>query len=775
MVWFVSSLLVVVFFIVNAAQNVNSSGSKIPLNILVMVNWPDARNKSITGWDDGLDLLTGGRVAVNEINERNSTLKDYELKMIVTAHEPCAFTEGKESIANLVYYGTNPTTKVAAILGLYCSSSTRFLSGIAGSPGFDLIQLSASNSPIFNQEPFPRLWRFLQSADTYGHMMIQLMEKYGWTDISLVQDLRSDFYVGIASSFLDAVEKDSSINLVYHGGFVETNFIDNTLREIQVSKARIIFLTATETQVVALICKAYERGMKFPNYVWVVADYRYRNLAEVETACDDFFYAAYGSIFFYFVLQSDDHIVIESANISYAQYSQEYDDELEQVKIDYSDVIERTNDDVTGDKEYGGILYDQVWAFALAVNSALPELKAKNISIENYGFGQPDVTDILEDHLRKVKFQGASVYISFTNNISNEVRSRTSVYQATTDSSDDQDNFVGYCGNNDDNIFTCDDVNFTEYNFSDKIDYFTIKFPIGWGVAIIVVICLIVCGITFIFSLVIWYRTKPEVKATSPILSSIMFCGSYLICFAGLLHTVEVTFDMSKLSYTILCNFEAVLAVNGCNLIFVTLFIKLFRIFRIFSNHRLSHLGWIYNNYSLLIIVLIICLLPDIILIIMVGYDPLVQQSRDIYRYESGVSRYDVQRFCYSDQFSTMWIMIVFSYLAIFMVCVLVLSISTRKIQNENFKDTKKVNVFLFLTVLSFSLPVPCSVILLQQDDYYLLGNAISILGLITFAILSQVMLFMPKVLPIFFGFGFQDKWRKSSIARSLKKNTFLF
>ena len=54
-----------------------------------------------------------------------------------------------------------------------------------------------------------------------------------------------------------------------------------------------------------------------------------------------------------------------------------------------------------------------MWTFALALNKSLPELEANNISIQDYGFGQPKVTKILEDQLSKISFRGASGHVKF--------------------------------------------------------------------------------------------------------------------------------------------------------------------------------------------------------------------------------------------------------------------------------------------------------------------------------------------------------------------------
>ena len=59
-----------------------------------------------------------------------------------------------------------------------CSSHTAALSPVAGHNGFDLIQLSIANSPLFktSSSSFSHLWRFLGSDTDYADTALALMD-----------------------------------------------------------------------------------------------------------------------------------------------------------------------------------------------------------------------------------------------------------------------------------------------------------------------------------------------------------------------------------------------------------------------------------------------------------------------------------------------------------------------------------------------------------------------------------------------------------------------
>ena len=390
--------------------------NEVVINYLLLVPWPDVSNRIHAAWDAGFDLLTGARVAVQEINQRTDLLNRYKIELIEAGHEACGLAETDHGLQNLVNNSINPLLphNVVVILGLFCSTSTDALSPIAGREGVDLIQFSASNSPIFNlnSKSYPHLWRFLQSANIYVNMTIALMKRFEWKRVAVISDLETLFHSQIAATLADRIQSDNDKELVYQGGLVKlTNiFEDQVLSDLRQRRARIIFITASGPQIANILCKAAESGMLYPNYLWIIADFTLDLLLNANR-CDNttLLRAIEGSITSYFSLEPEDvnQVMINASNETYATYLNKYYKELDKVKVDYND------DSLEGDPEYSSLAYDQVWAFSLAVDKAI---KSENISIEDYGFGKPQITDVIEEYLRNISFQGASGYIKFSEN-----------------------------------------------------------------------------------------------------------------------------------------------------------------------------------------------------------------------------------------------------------------------------------------------------------------------------------------------------------------------
>ena len=717
-----------------------AGSNKTPMNYLLLVPWPDASNRSHAGWDDGPDLITGARVAVQEINERRDLLNRYEVKLIEARHEACGLAETDLGLQNLVNNSINPSLphNVVVILGLFCSTSTNALSPIAGRDDVALIQLSASNSPIFNlnYNSYPHLWRFLQSGDVYVDMMIALMERYNWKRIAVISDLETVFHSQIAVTLANRIQSDNDKELVYQGGLVRLMniFEDKVLFDLRQTQARIIFITASGAQIANILCKAAKSGMLYPNYLWVIADFTL-DLLQDTNRCDNrtLLRAVEGSIMSYFSLKPEDvnQVMINASNETYSTYLNKYYEELDNVKVDYND------DSLEGDPEYSSLAYDQVWAFSLAVDKAI---KSENISIERYGFGKPQITAIIEENLRNVSFQGASGYIKFSENHS--VSTPINLFQVRSCSQI----LVG------ERIMFDKSVEWANVNiiFSDQLDDET---PVLYQLVhpvitlfMIIGIVLLFTMITVILTLMCYYREKPEIKASSLKVSLLVFIGSYLFVLELIATTLRSSVELSMTLYSMLCNAEKVLCVNAYMLIFVTIFVKLQRIHHIFYNRRLKYLGCWYSNGSLAFKAIAGTCIANVILFLILLFQPFTRKS-----HEEFVSLdFKTVVYCYhycsqNKNVISLWA-VLYIYFFMFLIFNIYLASKSRNITQKQFKNTKTVNIFMVLAFALNVLWILSQLTLTRIDSTIIYFSVIAYCVTFCIAILCQAILFLPKV-----------------------------
>ena len=468
------------------------AGQTTPVKLLVLVPWPSDRNDS--GWDAGLDALAGGRVAVNEINNRTDILRDYHIELVVPeyGHEPCGFIEASQGLMNFVQNGIDPPEQMLAVLGLYCSTSTKGISSLAGHDSVQLIQLTAANSPIFHpdnttlldstvQPTYPHLWQFLTSASVYADMMVELMDRFNWKDIVVIYAVENRFQAGVANVLM----KRAASSILFSSSSKEL-FHDSTLDLIE-EHARVIFLAAPLSQTVSLLCRAAERRMFYPDYMWIIVDHLlpFFNATSTSTSqcnIDMLHRVLNGSLLSHFSLEPHGDMTLDVNGDTYSTYKSKYDEELELVADEYDQTL-------SGDHQYAGVLYDQVWAFALALNSSFPELSERNLSVSDIGsLGYSKAKEILESKLSQLDFRGASGHIRFTDE--REVSTSIDIYQVING----QQKSVGNCTMNQNSVLHCN-ITLTETPPSSEFDkvYIQVPLEIAIGLLIVTLLCTTIC------------------------------------------------------------------------------------------------------------------------------------------------------------------------------------------------------------------------------------------------------------------------------------------
>ena len=716
------------------------------LNFLVLVPWPDSREHA--NWDVGLDLIPGGRMAAKEINSRSNILEDYDVRIIEAGHDACGLIEHSLGLINSVNFGVNPQKyNITGVLGLFCSPSTFALSAIASNAEISIIQLSASNSPIFDEriDQFPHLWRFLESATAYANMMIHLMEEYDWSRIAIVSNQESIFYDGIATSLVNKL-KQKQIQPVYQGHLIRLidEFQSQVLLDIIKANARIIFVAAQNVQIASMLCEAYDKGMVYPNYLWIIADWKLNSLIESGGCNENVLRKVLnGCILSNFNLSPINATqTLELPGYTYNTFLQNYYRELENVKLDYKQLINKTNTIVFGDPEYSSILYDQVWAFSLALNSSLCALDEANISLHDYHFGQPQATRIIENNLKKLNFRGASGYVKF--NEFREVHTSINLYQIQNGTSV----LVGV------NIVFNSSLSAVipiGLNFSKELDddipvfYQTVPLYVTAILSLSVIILLLFT--TPILILVIKFRNFQAIKASSVKVSMLMFLAFYTYILGMVVIILLTTVKLTYISYSFLCNVECCIIVNSSILLFGTLYIKMERIYHIFHNKSLKIYSWTYNNWVLYLKAIAMCLVGTVLFGVAISIKPIHQEFFSDTRPHRTIEANFQYPFCQIEQKAKYILYLFYLYLGLFLLLILYLSSKTKNIKTKEFKNTKVVNFFLTITVIVLSISIPFKEVFFVGNEYVLYLNVVNFYSMFIIVLSAQVMLFVPNIL----------------------------
>ena len=702
------------------------------LYLLNVQPYPD--DHTYAGWDRGLELIPAGHLAIEQINNRSDVIPGFQLELIDIPSEACGIGLINSGLVNFYRHLVDPNYLVVGVVGLFCSTVTATISPLVNHMGIDYVQMAGSTSPMFrNVTAYPQLFHTISLSAVFNEAVIRLMASFNWQMIGLVHSSVGTYFISTANDFANRIKANSSLELLTRIPSLP-QYIPELFTILRDAGARIIFTSLTVPEGAALMCEAYTRGFLWPGYVYVFYERTVQELLDSETACDrnEILEAIEGIFLLQYRLQAnpDQRLV---SGWTYKQYHEAYLQQLAQ----FAD----TMDTHLQDNIYATVLHDQVWAVALAINNSLETFKSLNVHLMNYGFGQSIITDTIADNLDDVSFQGASGYISF--NSMREVGTSIDIFQVQGG----QPVLVGVYNPNEKKLA----FNDSEFPSTIPADRFEVVYEVlpHW----LMIIVFFICGLSYVMTTVILvlflhWRNKPEIKATSPYLCLIMFVACYLLYTATMIRTVHRSFIILEFTwFSFLCNVENWLRSIGINLIFGTLLMKLLRIYHVFRVFRKTSKLW--SDQFLFLGVLLICSGLLLILILRTTMDTSHLETTESYVPFAHPPYYKGTTTCHSNNLG-IWLTATLVYNGIIIVLVMFLAIQTRHVKRHNFKDTKKVNAYIFTVVAIIAIAIPLWYILSQTQVRSELGGHIAwVIGYLSISILCQLFLFAPKTLPL--------------------------
>ena len=412
-------------------------------------------------------------------------------------------------------------------------------------------------------------------------------------------------------------------------------------------------------------------------------------------------------------------------------YSTSHLQELSAVNLNHTLIIQNTASNHTPNttafdqlpmcadttKASSNFVYRSVWDLSLALNSSqqVPQLKHSAINYSRYK------SELKTSASLRNNYEDIQLSIYSTHN-----------------------QIVGYL-----NPFTNNfsiNVTFNIPGLGPNVTYTYIIFPpsLTYFTAAVTGVCYLFT--TIVLLLFIYYRNQTEIKATSVRLSLCIFLGCYFI-LSGALNDFIANGNMltSQARRVMTCNIITYFVSLGVDLLLTTLLAKVLRIWRIFTLY--GRTGKVWTDPSLLGFVGIVIAVKIVLLAIWTIIDPYTLTDKEKIIYVDGIaSKYEIVQQCESEYYF-IWFVVVFGYSAVIGLVLIGTSWKTRKVKQENFKDTKKITIVV--TSLIF-MALVCGAL---WGILRLIGGSIAsklVIGLAycMIALLSEVFLFLPKILP---------------------------
>ena len=429
-------------------------------------------------------------------------------------------------------------------------------------------------------------------------------------------------------------------------------------------------------------------------------------------------------------MRSDNNVT--KANITYDQYWELYN---ERVKLYNNGLASyRALGDPSAHAEtnrYATIVFDAVWALALALHKG-----AGQVNLTSYGLelGRFEESNIIRDILYKHNFEGVSGHINFehTNGYTQRLMEVFQVYE--------QNNYtpIGYI--EDQALLIQTSPNLVPDEFHEGLQLVNV----GVVIFLSLVTATIVLMNVVLHILSILYHDHPSIKAQSPKLNQISYVGFYMFAVGTLLSITYKAIDLNQVTYGNICQaiWPWIFSVSF-SVFFAPICARTWRLYRIFA-HYLNP-GPFISEPVLFSFVAVVVTIDVLLALIWTSFDPL--QGEELKHDFDENGDFSVRLSC-DCQYTVFWFSAVYLLKVILLLFTVVLSVLTRGITNEKFK-TSLLRVFVYLFALIWTLGLLLYYSLSYQSlniyfDYITLALMCNALML-----LSVLFVFLPPTFPM--------------------------
>ena len=110
----------------------------------------------------------------------------------------------------------------------------------------------------------------LGSTQPFVDLSLALMDEVGWRHIVILYKSTRLYYRSTTENFVDKAAK-ADVKILFQAAVFPTFY---PIDEVRNSLARIIFLFMSPENSRRVLCLAYDKGMVYPGYQWIIASRR---------------------------------------------------------------------------------------------------------------------------------------------------------------------------------------------------------------------------------------------------------------------------------------------------------------------------------------------------------------------------------------------------------------------------------------------------------------------------------------------------------------------
>ena len=661
MCWTKAYLVTAFLFIVLSTQaHLACATNTTTLRLLVMLNLKTHQedNAWTPRWDRGLELLPAAQVAVDRINQDPTILPGYNLELTELDTGTCDHGYPSDALFQFVNEITQEEQHLVGVVGAFCTTLAKAVALVAERSGTNLLQILGSPSPaLHDRVRYPHLFHIIPSSAVYDEAVCSLIEQLGWTGVGVVSDNRMEHSYPALVNMLGG-------NLAFY----PFRGAPSLLRTLQGRGERIVILSVGLEQAAEVLCLAYKQSLRWPQlkHTWIIYEHQVEDFFHATSTCEnDTMRSALEGVFLiqYQLSINDSNKVIFSGQ-TYREYYEDYLERLSHFAAQHNTSL--------NSNLYSSALHDSVWATAIALNASLQTIEG------NIGTAKKMVS--ANSELSNVSFTGALGDVNFENNGESKVavnifQIRNGTTKLYTVISDKQCNETAIGRSPDDEIPT---------NLQ----------SVAITAVLLTIEAVLIILTTVILILFLYYRNAPEIKATSPYLSLTMFVGCYSLFASAIIRALSQSVIHDGVFF---CNAPEWCLSLGVHLIVAPLIMRMLRVYRIFTYFGKLGKKWSDGVLFAGVLAIVGANITFLTLWIVFGGSNGINLKR-LLTPEDSFPYYEIIQDCTPPSViaSTLYD----CELLLLNSVVVLLAILTRNIQRQHFKDTKKVNIFIYLDIL---------------------------------------------------------------------------
>ena len=703
---------------INHTTIVSGTNNEKLTSLKVLAVIPTTFGPSDPLWAKGEEILPGAHLATKEISNSN-LLSGYQLEVIPVQVSQCELSKG---IVPFMKELTSNCNNIIGIVGYLCHNIAHHFSTLAHYWSTHIAQISATS---MEGESIPHLQHsILPLRESIASSIIQLLQSLGWNKIAVISNQHPNF-IDSKLTFLRAARNR---NIQIATSLETFNSPEEYLQELRIFGIKVSVAFVPQSEAVDILCAAYLNKFKWPDYVWIFADISKPETLDCCCQTD----AINNAIFLHLAQTKMNPVTLLSSGLNYSAYFNAYLEELEKSSAELNVSLPSN--------PYANVLYDSIWAIALAINRSLPKLYERNLFLANINRDTGnDIMDVLNEQLSQLSFQGATGWLNFSYSAS-AVQTSVEILQIQNGKPVQ----LGLYYHSINHLFLNKSIlGVIPSNTPDRV---YIIYPIELTVVLSFLIIFFLILTTISMCLFIYYRNKPAIKATSNTLSLCMFVGCYFLLFSSLLHTFTsgtIIHGTRESLRIFVCMFSSSFTNLGMAIVLATVIAKTLRIYHIFK--KFGNVSKVCSDQGLLILISSLVSVKVIILIAWASTDAArIVDVEQLVTTTVPPSIRVIQE-CQSQGF---WIAPLFVYSTILGLVMVLLAILTRKIKRRDYKDSKKINVLVAALILNASICSPLWIIFRIKSATVLSRLAYNI-GTIIAAVLCQMLLILPKTIPL--------------------------